>query len=73
MVGVQSAKHLGLVAEVAQASPKGNARLVPCGGEYRVLAFGTIDREEIQRLMMGIVQTYRDDDMTHAQVGSLRE
>ena len=62
-----------IVTEVAGMAPERNAGLMPCAGENGVLAFGTIDGEEIERLMVGVGQTYGHDDMAGTYVGETSE
>ena len=73
VVGVQASQQLCLIAEIARAAKKADSCLVPCGGQYGVFAFRTVNREEVQWLMMGIVQAHRHDDMSETQVGCTRE
>ena len=62
-----------IVTEVAGMAPERNASLMPCAGENSVLTFGTIDGEEIERLVVGIGQTYGHDDMAGTYVGKASE
>ena len=71
--GIQSCHHLQFILHFAITAPERNTRIVPRRWQDSVLTFRTIDGKIVQRLMMGIVQTYGHDDMTELQVGSLRE
>ena len=62
-----------IVTEVAGMAPERNASLMPCARQNGVLAFGTIDGEEIERLMVGVGQTYGHDDMAGTYVGETSE
>ena len=68
MVGVQTSENLCLITPVFQLSPEADTRLMPGGGQDGVLSFGTVDREEIQRLMVRIVQADGHDDVSGADV-----
>ena len=68
VVGIQSGKELCLIAEILVTSPERDTRLVPCGRENGVLTLRAVDREEIEGLMMGIVQTDRYDDVSSTDV-----
>ena len=68
VVGIQTSQKLCLVAKVSIASKERDTGLVPGRGHDGVFAFRTIDGKEIQRLVVGIVQTYGYDDMSHAEI-----
>ena len=70
---IQACHHLQLVFHLAIASPEADACIMPRRGQNGVLALRTVDGEIVQGLVMGIVQTYRDDNVAELQVGSLRE
>ena len=44
---------------------------MPRRGHDGIFALGTIDGEEVQRLVVGVVQAYRHDDVADTQVGPL--
>ena len=69
VIGVQTCQELCLVAPVTITAPERGSRLMPGGRHDDVLAFWTIDGKEIQRFMIGIVQTHRNHDVSHLQVG----
>ena len=62
-----------IVTEVAGMAPERNAGLMPCAGKNGVLAFGTIDGEEVERLVVGVGQTYWHDNMAGTYVGETSE
>lgn len=71
--GIQSGGHLHFVAPVLGTSPKADARLVPGAGEDGGFALGTIDREEVQWLVVGIGQADGDDDVSGTDVECVAE
>ena len=73
MVGIQSGQQLSLVAEVARAAPERDTRLVPRAGQDGVFALGAIDSEEVQRFVVGVVQTHGHHDVAGADVGKAAE
>ena len=46
---------------------------MPCARQNGVFAFGTIDGEEVERLVVGVGQTYGHDDMAGTYVGETSE
>ena len=55
------------------ASPEADARVVPRGGEHRVLALGAVDGEEVERLVVGVVQSHGHDNVPQLHVGPVGE
>ena len=68
VVSIQTGKELCLITEVLIASPERDTCLVPGGGEDGVLTLGAVYRKEIQRLMMGVVETDRYDDVSGTDI-----
>ena len=54
-------------------APERNASLMPCARQNGVFAFGTIDGEEVERLMIGVGQTYGHNDVAGTYVGETSE
>ena len=54
-------------------APERDAGLMPCARQNGVFAFGTIDGEEVERLVLGVGQTYGYDDMAGTYVGETSE
>ena len=73
LIGVQAGQELCLIAEFAITSEERETCLMPRGGHDDVLALGTIYREEVEGLVVGIVQAYGHHDMACADVGGLGE
>ena len=73
MHGVEPFEELHLVLELADIPPETHTGLMPGRRKDRVLTLGTVDREEVERLMVGVVQTDGHDDMTEAQVQGAAE
>ena len=73
MVGIQTSQELCLVAEILVTSPERNTRLMPCRRQNGVLALRTINREEIQGLMVGIIQADGHYDVTNTDVSPFVE
>ena len=73
MVGIQTSQELCLVAEIFVTSPERNTRLMPCRRQNGVLALMTINSEEIQGLMVGIIQSDGHYDVTNTDVSPFVE
>ena len=73
VVGIQTGHQLGLVAEIAVATPETHTGLVPGAGQYGVLTLRTGHSEKVQRLVVGIVQTHRHHNVAGPDVGMLTE
>ena len=54
-------------------APERNASLMPRTRQNGILAFRTIDGEEVERLVVGVGQTYGHDDMAGTYVGETSE
>ena len=46
---------------------------MPVAGKDIILSFGTIDREEFQRIIMGIDGAHRESEIADTQTGLFRE
>jgi hypothetical protein len=71
--GVKPSGELKLVTEVAGASPERDARLVPRTRNDCPLAFGAVNGEEVQRLVVSVGQSERQHDVAEADVGPVGE
>ena len=73
LIAVQTCEQLHLIAPVFLTPPERDTCLMPGTGQDGVLAFRTIDRKKLQRLVMGIGESYRDYDMTGLDIGPARK
>ena len=73
VVGVKASQQLRLVTELPVTAEERHTRLVPRRGQDGVLTLRTIDGEEVQRFVVGVVQTDRHHDMPEAEIGCTRK
>ena len=57
-----------LVTEGARAAEERDTRLVPRARDYRALALGTVDSEEVERLVVGVGKSEGHHDVAEANV-----
>ena len=67
-VGIQSRQEHHLVTPVTGTSPEADARFVPCAGQDRILALGTVDPEELGGHVVLVSPADGHDHMPQAQV-----
>ena len=65
---IKPGHSLHFVAELAGIAPEADASVVPSAWQNGVLALGTIDGEIVKRLVIGIVKSHGDDDMSGSHV-----
>ena len=73
IISIKTSQELSLVTEFLVTTKERNTSLVPCAWHDGVFALRTVNSKEVKGLVVGVVKTNGNYDMTKAEIGCARE